>query len=66
MLGLLGALEVTTVISIIILISIVPIVLTVIVGAGLANYFELTGITWWAFMILFYIIVTGLLGLISV
>ena len=66
MLGLFEALGLTTVLLVIVLVAIIPIVLTIIVGAGLANYFELTGITWWAFMILFYIIVTGLLGLISV
>lgn len=45
-----------------ILIILLPIILTIIVGIGFANMFGFTGITWWAFVILFYIIIAVFLG----
>ena len=65
MLGLFEAIGLTTIFLLIVLITIIPVILTVIVGIGLANHFQLEGITWWAFIILFYIITTGILSLIS-
>lgn len=53
------------VIGIIILILIailLPFVLTIIVGIAFANMFGFTGIYWWAFVILFYIIICAILG----
>lgn len=56
------------VIGIIILILIailLPFVLTIIVGIAFANMFGFTGIYWWAFVILFYIVVGAILGYLS-
>ena len=50
-------------IIILILIAILlPFVLTIIVGIAFANMFGFTGIYWWAFVILFYIIICAILG----
>ena len=50
-------------IIILILIAILlPFVLTIIVGIVFANMFGFTGIYWWAFVILFYIIICAILG----
>jgi len=35
--------------------------ITIIVGISLANYLGLTGIVWWSFVILFWMIVTSIL-----
>jgi len=35
--------------------------ITIIVGIRLANYLGLTGIVWWSFVILFWMIVTSIL-----
>lgn len=54
--------------SLMLLISIVillPFILTIIVGIAFANMLGFTGITWWAFVILFYIVISAILGAIS-
>ena len=35
-----------------------PIIVTIIVGIAFANHFGFTGINWWAFVILFYILIS--------
>lgn len=35
-----------------------PLILTIIVGIAFANMFGFTGINWWAFVILFYILIS--------
>lgn len=53
------------IISIILLIGLIlliPFIATIIVGIGLANIIGFTGIYWWAFVILFYIIIAAILG----
>lgn len=40
-----------------------PLILTVVLGVGFANWFGFTGITWWAFVIIFYIVIAGLIGM---
>ena len=46
----------------IILVLIIPIVATVILGTYLANYLGLSGIIWWAFVIVFFCVVSGLMN----
>lgn len=48
---------------IIIFTILIPIVATLIVGVAIANMLGFTGITWWAFMIVFYLIVASLMSL---
>ena len=50
----------------IILIFLVPFIVTIIVGIGLANFMGFTGVFWWAFVILFYIVIASILGAIGV
>lgn len=50
----------------IILVLLIPFVATIIVGIGLANLLGFTGIFWWAFVILFYIIITAMLAMVGV
>ncbi|MBR3362677.1 MAG: hypothetical protein IKG40_01985 [Bacilli bacterium] len=49
------------IIGFLLLIVILPIIITLIVGMGIANWFGFTGIYWWAFLILFYLIVNAIL-----
>ena len=66
MLGLLGNLGIMGIILLIILIFLVPFIVTIIVGIGLANLMGFTGVFWWAFVILFYIVIASILGEIGV
>ena len=40
-----------------------PLLCTIILGTFIATSLGLTGIVWWSFVIIFYLIVMGLLGL---
>lgn len=51
-----------TLITFIILIILIPLIATIIIGITIANYLGLTGIVWWAFIILFYLIVSAILS----
>lgn len=57
MLGLLE-LGITGLILLFIIVLLLPIILTIIVGIGFANALGFTGIYWWAFIILFYLIIS--------
>ena len=46
----------------VLIIVFVPLILTIIVGINLANYFGFTGFAWWTFVILFYLIVGCILS----
>ena len=61
MLGLLD-LGIIGIILLIILIICLPIILTIIVGIAFANMFGFTGLSWWAFVILFYLIIMSIFG----
>ena len=54
------------IVFLVILVLLLPIILTLIVGIGFANLFGFSGLTWWAFVILFYIIVEAILTKISI
>lgn len=40
-----------------------PLICTIILGTYFATILGLTGLVWWSFVIIFYLIVMGLLGL---
>ena len=49
----------------ILIILLLPLICTIILGTFLATSFGLNGLVWWAFVILFYIILMGVLGLLA-
>lgn len=53
------------ILMIIIILIFVPLICTVILGVTFANMLGFTGLSWWAFVVMFYIILMGLLGLIN-
>ena len=48
----------------VLIVALLPLVCTIIIGTWLATTLGLTGIIWWSFVILFYIILMGILGMI--
>lgn len=65
MFGLLN-LGIIGIILLIILIILLPLILTILVGVAFANMFGFTGIYWWAFVILFYILISAILGFLGI
>lgn len=61
MFGLLN-LGIIGIILLIILVLLLPLILTILVGIAFANMLGFTGIYWWAFVILFYIVISAILG----
>lgn len=49
-------------IMIILFIIFLPLICTIILGMYIAGVLNLSGITWWAFMIIFYIIIMSVIG----
>lgn len=45
------------------IIALLPLICTIILGTFIATSLGLTGLVWWAFVILFYIILMGVIGL---
>lgn len=52
-----------SVIIFILILLCVPLICTILLGTYLATWLGLTGLVWWSFVILFWIITTALLGL---
>lgn len=50
------------IILLIVLVLLLPIIITVLVGIAFANMFGFTGIYWWAFVILFYLVIGAIFG----
>lgn len=50
------------IILLMVLILLLPIMITVLVGIAFANMFGFTGIYWWAFVILFYLVIGAIFG----
>ena len=48
-------------ILLIIILILLPLIVTIIVGVAFANMLGFTGIVWWAFVILFYIVISAIL-----
>ena len=42
-----------------------PLLCTIILGTYFATVLGLTGLVWWAFVILFYLIIIGILGILT-
>lgn len=52
-------------ILLILIVLFIPLIATIILGVFVANMLGLTGIVWWAFLVVFYIIVMGLISLVT-
>lgn len=48
----------------VLIIALLPLICTLVLGTYIASSLGLTGIVWWSFVILFYIIIIGILGMI--
>lgn len=60
--GLLDLGFVGIIVFIILILILLPAIATILVGIGFANMFGFTGLTWWAFLIIFYLIISAILG----
>lgn len=49
----------------ILVLALLPLICTIILGTYLATALGLTGWVWWSFVILFYLLIAGLLGLMA-
>lgn len=49
----------------ILVLVLLPFICTIILGTYLATALGLTGLVWWSFVIIFYLIIAGLLGLMA-
>lgn len=56
---------VSAIILALLIILLLPLICTIILGTYFATQLGLTGIVWWSFVILFYLIIAGILGLIG-
>lgn len=65
MLGLLDLGIMGIVIFVILCLILLPVVLTLIVGVAFANMLGFSGLTWWAFVILFYFIISAIFGAVT-
>lgn len=54
-----------SVIIFILILLFVPLICTIVLGTYLATWLGLTGIVWWSFVILFWIIISALLALLN-
>ena len=61
----LTAIGVIGIILFILVLVLLPFVCTIVLGTYLATYIALTGLVCWAFVILFYIIIIGIIGSIA-
>lgn len=48
-----------------IFIILLPLICTIVLGTYIATLLGLTGVVWWSFVILFWIILSGLISMIS-
>lgn len=62
---LLVGIGVIGIILFILILAILPFICTIVLGTYLATILGLTGIVWWSFVILFYLLIAGLFGLIA-
>lgn len=60
--GFLAGLGAFTIIMLIIIILLIPFICAIILGTYFATALGLTGLVWWAFVIIFYLIIAGILG----
>lgn len=62
---LLFGIGVIGIILFVLVLALLPFICTIVLGTYLATTLGLTGWVWWSFVIIFYIIIAGLLGLIA-
>lgn len=62
MFGLLDLGIAGVILFVIICLILLPVILTIIVGCAFANKFGFSGLTWWAFVILFYFVISAIFG----
>ena len=62
---LLFGIGVIGIILFILVLALLPFICTIVLGTYLATMFSLNGIVWWAFVILFYIVIIGIIGSIA-
>ncbi len=62
---LLFGLGIIGIILLIALLVLIPFICTLILGTYFATALGLTGLVWWAFVIIFYLIVMGILGVLT-
>ena len=48
-----------------VIIILIPLICTIVIGTYLATVLGLTGLVWWCFVILFWIVVSSVLAMIS-
>ena len=48
-----------------IILILLPLLCTIILGTYFATYLGLSGLVWWAFVIMFYLIIMGILGAVA-
>ena len=48
-----------------IFILLIPLICTIVIGTYIATILGLTGLVWWSFVILFFIVVSAVLSMIS-
>ena len=61
----LTAIGVMGIILFILVLALLPFICTIVLGTYLATLLGLTGLVWWAFVILFYIVIIGIIGSIA-
>lgn len=49
----------------ILVLALLPFVCTIVLGTYIATMLGLTGLVWWSFVIIFYLVIAGLLGLMA-
>lgn len=62
---LLFGIGVIGIILFVLVLALLPFICTIVLGTYLATTLGLTGLVWWSFVIIFYLIIAGLLGLIA-
>lgn len=49
----------------VLILILLPLICTIILGTYFATVLGLTGLVWWAFVILFYLIIMGIIGIVA-
>ena len=56
---------IVSLIVLVVIICLIPTIATIIVGMWIAGQLGLTGIVWWAFIILFWLVISSILARLS-
>ena len=63
MFDILRGLGIIGVLVLVLILILLPFILTVLVGGAFATILGFTGIVWWAWMVLFYLVITSILSM---